>query len=181
MEGHFSFTKPHPANPLLRPKDLPLRVLVMTSFIPGEPCTSSSSSPPFSLPSLQPPNENKMTTLYQTQPGWHRNFPLIGRGQSKTDRHKIRCVYGLHMIHVSTSAATNILGFPKPEVMNQVFCPTKIKTSTYSILNDPMTNWEILTFVKLELECLTFIYLFIFGSTLQLYYPPWWKCVICVQ
>lgn len=114
--------------------------------------------PPFSLPSLQPPNENKMTTLYQTQPGWHRNFPLIGRGQSKTDRHKIRCVYGLHMIHVSTSAATNILGFPKPEVMNQVFCPTKIKTSTYSILNDPMKNWEILTFVKLELECLTFIF-----------------------
>lgn len=62
------------------------------------------------------------------------------------------------MIHVSTSAATNILGFLKPEVMNQIFCPTKIKTSTYSILNDPMTNWEILTFVKLELECLTFIF-----------------------
>lgn len=147
MEGHFSFTKPHPANPLLRPKDLPLRVLVMTSFIPGEPCTSSSSSsPPFSLPSLQPPNENKMTTLYQTQPGWHRNFPLIGRGQSKTDRHKIRCVYGLHMIHVSTSAATNILGFPKPEVMSQVFCPTKSKPQRIRFL---MIQWQIGKFSRL--------------------------------
>lgn len=70
--GTSFFHQTTPGRPLLQPIDIPEPVLVMTSFIPAPLL-------PFLLASLQPPNENKMTTLYQTEPGRHRKFPLRGR------------------------------------------------------------------------------------------------------